>query len=338
MVSKILIVGFGSIGKRHLGIARSILPGSDIRILSRRDHPRTPDGANGFFIKLEEALQFRPDLSIICNPAPFHIPISLVLARQGSHLLIEKPLSDSCSGLSEFIETCEVSGVVAMTGYNLRFSPTLKSFRELIKTKSFGPVLSVRIEVGQFLPNWRPNTEYRESVSARKELGGGVLFELSHELDYLRWIFGEVIWVQATLCKQGKLDIDVEDTAHMTLGLATENSETTLVASVNLDFIRQDTIRTCTAICESGSYRWDGVAGLVSQFDPKIGKWKDVCQHTPKRDDSYRSEWKHLLECINNSSRPLASLEDGMKVLRIIEAIRSSSIKGSLIKIKRLPE
>jgi predicted dehydrogenase len=75
-----------------------------------------------------------------------------------------------------------------MTGYNLRFSYSLKRFNELIKKKIVGKILSVRCEVGQYLPDWRPNKDFRKTVSANKRLGGGVLLELSHEIDYLRWI------------------------------------------------------------------------------------------------------------------------------------------------------
>jgi len=337
MVLRVLIIGLGSIGKLHLSIARSVLPGADIRILSHRHHSSAQEGADGFFFELDDALKFEPNLSIICNPAPFHIPLSLALAKIGSHLLIEKPLSDSLEGVFEFVETCKSSQIIALVGYNLRFLPSLKLFRELIKARALGHVLSVRIEVGQYLPNWRSDKDYQDSVSARKDLGGGVLLELSHELDYLRWIFGEVAWVNATLCKQSKLLIDVEDTAHLTLGLVTDYSENDLVASVSLDFIRQDTVRVCTAICESGSYRWDGVSGIVSKFYPKVGKWENVSQHIPRREDTYRAEWEHLLNCIKTHSKPSASIEDGMKVMQIIDAIRISSINGRLEKLKISP-
>ena len=83
-----------------------------------------------------------------------------------------------------------------MTAYNLRFLPSLQAYRERIQFGVIGKVLSVRCEIGQYLPSWRPGSDYRQAVSASRALGGGALLELSHEIDYLRWIFGEVAWVQ----------------------------------------------------------------------------------------------------------------------------------------------
>ncbi len=275
---------------------------------------------------------------MICNPAPFHIPVALALARAGSHLLIEKPLSDALVGISELIQVCQEAGVVALTGYNLRFLPSLNRFHELIRSAAAGPVLSVRMEVGQYLPGWRPGTDYRASVSARKALGGGVLLELSHELDYLRWIFGEVVWVQGTLSRQSSLEIDVEDTAHLTCGVASADGGRTLVASISLDFIRRDTTRVCTALCENGSLRWDGVAGIVSHYVPSAGQWQTVFHHVPARDDSYRAEWQHFLECISTGESPLISVEDGMKVMQIIAAAHKASDIGGLVRLPTAPD
>ena len=99
---------------------------------------------------------------------------------------------------------------VLAIGYNLRFLSSLQKFKSILDDKIIGDVWSVRSEVGQFLPSWRPNSDYRKGVSAQYALGGGVLLELSHDIDYLRWIFGEVAWVQAVLAQQSDLEIDVE--------------------------------------------------------------------------------------------------------------------------------
>ena len=140
-----------------------------------------------------------------------------------------------------------------MTGYNLRFSPSLMYFNELIKKNIVGQILSVRCEVGQYLPEWRPNKDYRKTVSANFHLGGGVLLELSHEIDYLRWIFGEVDWVRATLAQQSSLVFDVEDSAHLTLGFLPNENGRQLIGTLNLDFIRHDQTRACIAIGEKGA-------------------------------------------------------------------------------------
>lgn len=336
MVTRVLIVGLGSIGKRHLAIARELLPNADIRVLRHQLVVDIPEGANGIFSDLSDALVFRPDVSVICNPAPFHVNVALALAHNGSHLLIEKPLASSLEGVVELNRACEEADVVGMTGYNLRFLPSLNRFRELLESKVAGTVLSIRVEAGQHLPSWRPNADYRTTVSAQKALGGGVLLELSHELDYLRWIFGEVRWVQGNLSRQSSLEIDVEDTAHLICRVQSRHSQSDITASVMLDFVRRDTTRICMAVCENASLRWDGVAGTVSLFDPVKGDWEIVFHQIHDRNTSYRAEWQHLLECIKLKTRPLVTIADGARVLEIIQAVRAAANSGHEITVSTL--
>lgn len=325
LISRILIVGLGSIGTRHLGLARELNPDADIRVLRHQTCDHIPKFADGCFSSLEQAIDFSPQLSVIANPAPFHMPVAIALAKSGSHLLIEKPLAASLSDVPQLLAIAGQKNLVLLTGYNLRFLPALQRFRRLLHEGMVGRVLSVRCEVGQYLPAWRPDSDYRSGVSARRDLGGGALLELSHELDYLRWIFGEVRWVRASLSKQSALQIDVEDTAHLILGFASAQAPDQLVGTVTLDFIRHDTTRQCTVIGESGSLRWNGLTGVVEHFSAGNGDWNEVFRHTQQRDDSYRAEWRHCLDCIESGHPPLISGVDGMAVLEIIEAARSSA-------------
>ena len=331
MNNKILIVGLGSIGKRHLRLARELIPNADIRVLRHELTEEVPEFSNGCFFDIKDAVSFAPLLAVIASPAPFHIATAQVLAEAGIHLLIEKPLSSSLRGVKELIDTCHINNLILLTGYNLRFTQSLKRYRELLKKKVVGKVLSVRCEIGQNLLSWRPEVDYRKSVSAIHDMGGGVLLELSHELDYLRWIFGEVSWVKATLSRQSNLEIDVEDSAFLTLGFTTASEEQQLIASVNLDFIRHDATRVCIAIGENGSLRWNGLTGAVEIFEIGSEKWRELFRSTHQRDDSYLAEWKEFLECIKNCKKPLVTGEDGLKALQIIEAARSSAKSGGQI-------
>ena len=325
LISRVLIVGLGSIGKRHLRLARELLPDADIRVLRHREGGSIPEHANGCFSRLEQAIAFAPQLAVIAGPATFHMSAAQPLARAGVHLLVEKPLSASLDGVPLLLETCREQGTVLLTGYNLRFLPSLQRFRDLLNENVIGRVLSVRCEIGQYLPSWRPDADYRQGVSARRELGGGALLELSHELDYLRWIFGEVDWVKATLSRQRGLEIDVEDSAHLILGFAPTSDGHRLIGSVNLDFIRHDTTRLCTAIGENGSLRWNGLTGAIEQFEAGAKEWRELFRHQHQRDDSYLAEWQHFLECVSEQKTPLITGEDGLKVLRIIDAVRQAS-------------
>lgn len=333
-VSRVLVVGLGSIGKLHLRLARELLPHADIRVLRREEGALPSDHANGGFSRIDQAIAFGPQIAVIANPAPFHLGAAQSLADAGVHLMVEKPLSISAEGVQRLIESCRRRGLVLLTGYNLRFLPSLQRFRDLLKQNVIGKVLSVRCEIGQYLPSWRPDVDYRQGVSARHDLGGGALLELSHELDYLRWIFGEVDWVGACLSRQSRLEIDVEDTVHLMLGFEPEADSHRLIGTLSMDLVRHDTTRLCTSIGELGSLRWNGLTGTVELFEAGAKNWRELFRYQHQREDSYRAEWGNFLACAEKKSMPLVSGEDGFKVMQIIDAVRQASETGRQVSVK----
>jgi len=335
LIQRILVVGLGSIGQRHLRLARELFPLADIRVLRHQPCLSMPEFADGCFSDLQEAVGFEPQVAVIANPAPYHLISAQALAGIGTHLLIEKPLSISTEGVPHLMQTCLEQGACLQVGYNLRFLPSLQRFRALLNEYEIGRLLSVRCEVGQFLPGWRPDADYRQGVSARRELGGGALLELSHELDYLSWIFGDVESVKATLSRQSDMQIDVEDTVHLIMSFVPDAEGHRLIAAANIDFIRHDTTRVCTAIGEQGSLRWNGLTGMVEKFEAGGGQWQEVFHHQHQRDDSYLAEWKHFLECIRERKSPLIGGKDGLAVLQIVDAARRSSESGKSVSVAR---
>ncbi len=334
MIGRLLIVGHGSIGRRHLRLARELLPGAQIAVVSRTNKKETgPADAAERFSSVEAALAMRPEAAVVANPAPMHVGAATRLAAAGVHVLIEKPLSTSTAGIAELIGTAKANAVVLMVGYNLRYLPSLRRFRDLLIEKRVGRVLSVRAEVGQWLPAWRPDCDYRTVVSARAELGGGVLLELSHEIDYLRWLFGEVEWLWSVHLRQSELEIDVEDTAHQILGLA-GHARAPVVAAVNMDFIRHDAIRMCTAIGSDGSLRWNGLADTVEVFESGRDAWEELFHGRRDPDESYRAELQHFIGCIERGHAPLVTGGEGLAAVRIVEAARRSSLSGSVVRLE----
>jgi len=329
LISRILIVGSGSAGTRHLRLARERFPNSQIKVLRRRAQSTIPQFSDGYFSTVSEAIQFAPQIAIIANPSTFHVDVAQELAQAGIDLLIEKPLSSSLEGVAQLIETCKDRKSILMIGYNLRFSPSLQHFRKLLGEGIIGDFLSVRCEVGQYLPSWRPESDYRQGVSAKKELGGGALLELSHEIDYLRWIFGDVVWVRAALSQQSKLEIDVEDSAHLTMGFLPDSGGRQLIGTLNLDLIRHDHTRTCTVIGEKGTLRWNGLTGEVDLFEEGATSWKKLYSHQPQKDETYRTELQDFVDSIEKKKIPFVTGNDGLRVLEIIEAARISATTGA---------
>ncbi len=326
MIERILIVGLGSIGKRHIRLLQKIIPDVEIIVLRHKACQNlSVPGVKYCVTNISAALKHKPQAAVISNPASFHLDIAKQLAKEGIHLLIEKPISNSTNGVSELIEICRMNKTVLMTGYNLRFSPSLLKFRDFLKNKLCGRVFSVRTEVGQYLPSWRPGSDYRQDVSANSALGGGVLLELSHEIDYMRWLFGEIKWVNATQLKQSDLDIDVEDTLHIILGFESDVDEVPIVATLNMDFIRHDRTRSCTVIAEKGTLRWNGIEDTIQYFEKGTNDWKLLYESKSERDSSFIAELKDFLNCIATGGTPQITGNDAFIVLKLIEGIRKSS-------------
>ena len=335
MINRILIVGFGSIGKKHLSIARRLFPDAQIMVLRHKKSPADIEHANFVSNSEKEAIDFSPQISVICNPSSHHLSIATILATAGSNLLIEKPISNETKGVLKLIKFCKANKKVIHIGYNLRYRKSLLFFKNEIDNKCIGKILSVRSEVGQYLPSWRADSDYRSSVSAKKSLGGGVLLELSHELDYLRWIFGEITWVRSTTAKLSSLDIDVEDYANLTLGIERPGDHNCIIANLTLDFFRHDDYRTCYAIGENGTLKWDGIKDTVQKRTYKEKNWTMLYEGSRDLEESYVNEWREFVQQIFGSETNIVSGMDGLAVLEVIDSARKSSKNGQQVNVRK---
>jgi predicted dehydrogenase len=334
MIKRILINGAGSAGARHFKIARDLFPNAQIAILTNRQMLDSNLGYKWHFTKVEDAITFQPNIAILAGAASSRIEIGLALANAGVHLLVEKPISLSTKSAVNLIEICAEKNLTLAVGYNLRFYESLIYFRDQLNSGVIGKPLLVNCEVGQFLPGWRESADYRYSVSAQRKLGGGVLFELSHEIDYLAWVFGKIKWVRATIMQQSLLEIDVEDSAFLTLGIE-NNKNPNLVASLAMDFIRHDMQRNCIVIGESGTLKWDGIKQQVSILKQGESSWTNLITTTQPSSASYLAEWKDFLECLDTRKPPKATGMDGLKTLEVIAAALESAPTGKQIEIQR---
>lgn len=326
-IDRVLIVGFGSMGKRYSKLILKHFPQIDLKILRYSKPSDSLAEENDFLFTIEDALLFEPNIAIVANPASLHLDISKVLAEHNVHLLIEKPITSNSKGLAEFLIFCENQGITVMTAYNLRFLSSLIEFKKLLKKREIGKILKVHSEVGQYLPSWR-ESDYKISVSAQKKLGGGALLELSHEIDYLSWIFGRISWVKSHLSKQSDLEIDVEDTANVIFGFE-KVSGFQLTGSLKVDFIRHDKTRFCEVIGERGTLIWNGISGEIKCFFKNESQWKVLFNEHPTKEDTYLKELKHFFSAVIKNNPPLISGKDGLNSILIVEAIhKSNDING----------
>jgi len=336
MIDRILIVGFGSIGKRHLTLLRELCPEADIRILTSQDLPQAQIGSLKIFATIEDAISFKPNFAVIATPASTHLSIATMMVEAGIHVFVEKPFSTSARGVNDLIELCREKDTVFHLGYNFRFDPAANEFRKLILQGLVGDVFIAHSEVGKYLPDWRTNRDYTEGVSARKALGGGVLLELSHELDYLKWIFGNIDWVRSTLGKVSKLEVDVEDFAELVLGIDSPAPGMPTICTLRMDFFRQNKTRSCVAVGEKGSIQWKVEEGIVEILHANSDRWDVLFKEEDSLSTSYRLQWEYFLSKLEQNARESNALE-GLQVLEIIDASRISAESGMQTKISLVP-
>lgn len=327
---KILIAGLGSIGRRHL---RNLLALGEMDIILLRSHQSTiPDEDLTRFITetdLNEALSHEPDAVIVANPTALHLDVAIPAARQGCHIFLEKPLSDSMAKVSQFEEAVKSGGSKVQIGFQFRFHPGLLHVRRLIRKEAIGRILSVRAQWGEYLPNWHPWEDYRNSYSAQDKMGGGVILTLCHPLDYLRWLVGEVESLWSYSGKLGDLELDVEDTAE--IGMRFENS---VIGSLHLSYNQKPTTHCLELVGTEGTIRWEYTTGISSFYDTKVGEW----QETPlpdgfERNDLFISEMRHFIAVINEDIEPACTLNDGVKALELALAAKKSSATGALVHL-----
>lgn len=323
-LDRILIVSLGSIGVRHLHNLRRLLPDARIAVLRRPEaeaDEAIAAGADEVLYSLQDALAFAPHAGIVASPAPFHVEVAEALARAGVPLLIEKPLSDEPAPAAALVSLCRESSVMLAVGYNLRFLPSLRAVREQIGQGAIGDVFSVRAEVGQYLPDWRRGTDYRQGVTAQAQLGGGVLLELSHEIDYLLWMFGMPSRVTAVGGRSGQLDIDVEDIVELTM----QYEQPWRLLSVHLDMLQRRPYRRCRMTGTQGSIEWDALADVVClhRLQEEVPRLLQGVTLTDKN-DMYVDELRDFLASVATGSVPACTGDDGLYVLAVIDAARRS--------------
>ncbi|MEH6469997.1 MAG: Gfo/Idh/MocA family oxidoreductase [Halopseudomonas sp.] len=333
--STYLIVGYGSIGKRHLQNLRRLQPGARIIVL-RQSIPvdastPVPDGADEVLGELGAALQRQPSAAIICSPSPYHTEVARQLVDVGVHLLIEKPISNHLDGVEALATLCDQRKLILMTAYNFRFSDSCTLFRQRLLDGEIGRILSASVDTGQYLPDWRPDSDYREGVSAQRKLGGGALLELSHEFDYLNWLLGEALTVYALVRNTGTLDLDVEDCADLLITYPHG-----VVASVHIDFLQRQPHRCCKVIGTDGTLIWNAITQEITLIRPELPAPVISSPTSNQRNDMYLQELEHFLDCVAGRDQLQVTGWDGIAALKIAQAAQQSSESSRAVSITEL--
>lgn len=327
---KFLIAGFGSIGRRHLRNLR--LLGETEFVLLRSNKSTLPDDEiAGLPLETDitAALAHNPEAVIISNPTALHLDVAIPAARAGCAILMEKPISHSLDRMEEFKQAVKAGGARVLLGYQFRFHPGLRQVKTWLDGGLIGRLLSFRCHWGEYLPNWHPWEDYRTSYSARQDLGGGVIVTLSHPLDYLRWLIGDVKSLWAFAGRLSDLEIQVEDYAE--IGLRFKNN---VIGSLHLDYYQQPPSHTLEITGTKGRIHWDNSDGGAELFRSETGDWHTVpLPENFDRNDLFITETRHFLDVAQKKTDPICSIEDGEAALKICQAVLQSAESGTLIDL-----
>jgi predicted dehydrogenase len=329
-IGRFLVVGCGSIGKRHMKNLIQLGIGDVAAFDVRSDRLEEVQSELGVDVydDLSAALSGKPQVALICTPTSLHVPPATAAAQAGCHLFIEKPLSHSMDGVDQLLREVKQRDLVTLVGCNFRFHPGLQRVKELLEAGSIGKVVSARAEFGQYLPDWHPWEDYRQGYSAQRTLGGGVILDRIHEFDYLRWLFGEVKELFCVAGHLSHLEIDTEDIAEVILQF-----ENGIIASAHLDYIQRTYKCELEIVGEEGTIRWSFQNHRVDYYLTSDRRW--FSENWPKYDlnTMYLDEMKHFLRALAGLEEPQQDVWQASRVLEIALAARRSAENGRKVTL-----
>ena len=331
---KFLVVGSGSIGTRHirnlinLGVTNiAVCDSNQDQLTKVQDTYKIKEA----YTDLSEALKQGADAVVVCTPTATHLSVAIEAAKKSCHVFIEKPLSDTMELVDELIEKIGENKKVLMIGFNFRFHPCMQKMKGLLLEGKIGKIISARAQIGQYLPDWRPTKDYRTSYSAQKALGGGIILDAIHELDYIRWFMGEVSEVFCYADKLSNLELDTEDTAEMLLRF---NSKA--IGNIHMDYVQRTYNRQCEIIGDQGTITWNFNDNIVRLYSAETGQWQLFNINDGKKFDfneTYLEEMACFLDCIKGTSEPPVDGVEGKRIQQVAIAAKTSAETGQVVRL-----
>jgi predicted dehydrogenase len=328
-MNRILIIGYGSIGKRHV---RNILKFTNSQIIIYTKRSDLDFKTNRVIItdSLDYCLSQKPNIGFICNETSYHIPIALKLAKAGLDLFLEKPLSDSIKGVKQLEKIVKQKKIITQMGHHMRFHDCIIKIRKLIKQNKVGRIISIQVENGSYLPDWHPNEDYTKSYAGKKGMGGGIILTQIHDIDYLYWFFGNPKSIFSFSGKLSDLKISSEDYSSSIIQFPNR-----ITAELHLDFFQGPEYRGCKIKGTNGIITWNSIDNKIKFFNNRNKKWEIILNITNyERNQLYVDEIKHFLKCVKNRKKTINPLADGIKTLNIALTMKKSSRTNKLIELK----
>ncbi len=326
-----LIVGSGSVGKRHADNFRQL--GCRISCFDPRQDRRSELAAL-FEDPIETYSDFGAALDsgkfdgvAICSPTSFHPDQAISALNASLPVLMEKPLATSLDLALKLEAVAKHRSLPVLMGYTWRWWEPLRQIRNMLKSGTIGQVLHVQFHLSAHLADWHPWENYQDFFMAKKSLGGGALLDESHWIDLMIWFFGMPKSIIGKVEKISSLDIETDDNVDF---LATYDNG--LRTSVHLDLFGRPHERFIRFVGENGSIFWSSDPN-ETRITRAAENETEVLQHDCERNDMFMSVAAEFIEILSGKQETTCSLDDGINTLKVIEAIRQSSEKGVSVSV-----
>ena len=320
-MNKVAVIGLGNIATRHRHNLKLLFPRVELLVMSAsgRVPKESIDDCDGIVTSIEELVQAQVELVIVASPAPFHAQHSIPFIEAGIPTLIEKPVTTSVDDAKAINRAIELHQTPVSVGYCLRYLPSAQKLKVLLDKGLIGTLYNAHFEIGQYLPDWRPNKSYRDSVSAQKKLGGGALFELSHELDYAQWLLGPLDVKHSILRSSEELALDVEDMADIVA-----LTESGAVATIHLDFLQRKAHRQCSFVGSEGRIDWDL---MLNQLTLTTATETSVLYSEPSWDKNqmYLAMIEDFIQMIEKNKHTCIKFTDAVRTVCLIDEIKQQA-------------
>ena len=302
-----VVIGYGSSGARHADTLLALVPGIDLTVVTRRDDVRT----NRMHVErdLDRALESKPEFAVVASESHRHAAHVIALLQAGVPCYVEKPAVTDFGQLERVRAEIVKLGrtPVTLAGCNLRYLPSLQKLRELLREGAIGNVVRAVLQAGAWLPDWRPERDYRTGYGA-SATGGGVVLDLVHELDQARWLLGDFDDVAAMTGKLSSLELEAEDSACVLLRSRARGP----LVMVGLDYVARAPVRRYELVGDQGTLTWDLHAKRLEEAGPGGRTEHDCGDGAFDLRDTYVSAMREFLQCVSAGAATSQPLEDGL--------------------------
>ena len=328
---KIVVIGTGSIGKRHVRNFKEIL-GSSGEVIAydvNKDALAIIEKEIGVKTTTDiDAALKESDAAIIATPNHLHIPLALKAVEYGCHVLIEKPMSHTLENIDTLLKKAHEKNLIVTCGYMLRFYEPLQRVKQMISSGKIGKICGAQIHAGFYLPDWRPTIDYRKNYGAIKAQGGGIILDSIHEINYTQWLLGPVKSVSCFAAKLSNLEINTEDFGSILL-----KHESGTISHVQLDYIQRAYSRGCKIIGELGTIIWNFAGHRVKHYDAATKAWTMTKMENFDFNTTYRAEEEHFVKCIQGIEKPKVTGVEAKQDVVVALAALESAEKSEVINL-----